>query len=111
MYRYMPPKSSIWGHSLRNMAPARARERFGEFLRLAVAEHEFLPGGLMITRNLLGAQDSSQSILERFERVLGFKHMNGFFGSLTRVQFEQCFNELLADESLLGGKATAARKG
>ncbi|HEX8371428.1 MAG TPA: hypothetical protein VF585_01505 [Chthoniobacterales bacterium] len=41
MYRYMPPKSSIWGHSLRKMAPERQQRLFDAFLDRAVAEQRF----------------------------------------------------------------------
>jgi hypothetical protein len=44
MYRYSPPKSNIWGHSLEKMQPARERELFAEFIKRAVAEHS-LTGG------------------------------------------------------------------
>src|SRR5262245_13568142 len=44
MYRYSPPKSNIWGHSLRNMEPVRQRTLFAEFLKRAVAEHTFTNG-------------------------------------------------------------------
>src|SRR5258706_11310936 len=48
MYRYSPPKSNIWGHSLRKMEPAQQRVLFEEFLKRAVAEHSFTGGSLTL---------------------------------------------------------------
>ena len=39
MLFYQPPKSSIWGHSLRGMPAARARALFTDFLGAAVGSY------------------------------------------------------------------------
>ena len=48
VYRYQPPKSSIWGHRLRRMPAGRAEERLARFLELAVARHTLGPGQLVV---------------------------------------------------------------
>lgn len=99
MYRYQPPKSSVWGHSLRKMKPARERELFQEFLRLAVASYQVGEGSLGITS--IGPAQSAQSVsscVEHFERVLGTPSFNGFFPKLSPESIEACFRELVSNE-------------
>ena len=48
VYRYQPPKSSIWGHRLRRMPAGRAQERLERFLELAVARYTLGPGQLVV---------------------------------------------------------------
>jgi hypothetical protein len=48
MYRYSPPKSNIWGHSLRKMEPMQQKALFDEFLKRAVAGHSFTGGSLTL---------------------------------------------------------------
>lgn len=38
--RYMPPKASIWGHSMKRMKPAKMRAGFQAFLDQAVLRYE-----------------------------------------------------------------------
>jgi hypothetical protein len=42
MFYYLPPKSSIWGHSLRRMSAAREKALFEQFLESGVAESKFV---------------------------------------------------------------------
>ena len=42
MLRYEPPKSSVWGHSLRKMPEDRIKSRFSQFLTNAVAAYDEL---------------------------------------------------------------------
>ena len=45
MYRYSPPKSNMWGHSLRKMEPMRQKMLFDAFLKKAVAEYKYSSHG------------------------------------------------------------------
>jgi hypothetical protein len=102
MYRYTPPKSNIWGHSLRKMRPARQRELFGEFLSIAVADHKFLAGSLTVTDYTVSSRGmiinhSAGEAVQRFERLLDIKAQNHSFHSLPPEQVEKCLNELIRD--------------
>ena len=48
MYQYQPPKSNSYGHRLRNIPAARAKELFERFLSTAVAEYHFFAANLSI---------------------------------------------------------------
>jgi hypothetical protein len=102
VYRYHPPKSSVWGHALRGMKPARQRALFQEFLRQAVAQYGSGEGSLGISA--MQSPESAASAVERFERILGLKSYNGFFPKLSKAQIDLCFDELVADEALCAGQ-------
>ena len=105
MYRYQPPKSSIWGHSLRNMKPARQRALFDEFLKKAVAEHSFTGGSLTLfvgsdpavqrleARGISGHVTSND--VQRFQELFGAGDRDGAFYSLTPPQCETALDEII----------------
>jgi len=96
MYRYQPPKSSIWGHSLKNMQPAHQIALFGKFLERAVAEYTFFGGDLMVW------DISLRKEIQRFENLLGAASKNNYsFHSLTQQQFDMCLNEIVRDDTLI----------
>ena len=113
MYRYSPPKSNIWGHSLGKMQPTRQRELFAEFLKRAVAEHSFSSGSLQFFIGdapaflPLEAQGQwghvSSNDVRHFEQLLGASSREGAFYSLTSHQCETALTELLQRSSLLPG--------
>jgi hypothetical protein len=113
MYRYSPPKSNIWGHSLGRMEPARQRELFAEFLKGAVAEHLFTGGSLTFFIGEapaflpLEAQGQwghvTSDDVGHFERLLGTSAREGAFYSLTAQQSEAALAELIQRSSLLPG--------
>jgi hypothetical protein len=108
MYRYTPPKSNIWGHWLRNMAPARQRALFEEFLTRAVAESSCVGGSLTIYAGspppFLAGQEpwghATDSDIQRFEQLLGTVSKNGSFYSLTKEQCETALTELIGNPAL-----------
>lgn len=113
MYRYSPPKSNIWGHSLRNMEPARQRSLFEEFLKRAVAEHSFTGGSLTF---LIGAAPAflpleaqgqwghvTSDDVRRFEQHLGTPAREGAFYSLAPQQCEVALTELIQRSALIPG--------
>ncbi|MGC3960660.1 MAG: hypothetical protein QM813_22815 [Verrucomicrobiota bacterium] len=113
MYRYSPPKSNIWGHSLGKMQPARQRELFAEFLKRAVAEHSFTGGSLQFFIGdapaflPLEAQGQwghvTSDDVRHFEQLLGTSAREGAFYSLTAQQCESALSELIQRSSLLPG--------
>jgi hypothetical protein len=113
MYRYSPPKSNIWGHSLGKMQPARQRELFAEFLKRAVAEHSFTGGSLTFSIGdapaflPLKAQVQwghvTSDDVRHFEQLLGASAREGAFYSLTAQQSEAALTELIQRSSLLPG--------
>ena len=111
MYRYSPPKSNIWGHSLRNMEPARQRTLLAEFLKRAVADYAFANGSLTIFAGapppFLEGQGSwghaTESDIQHFEHLLGAVARNGSFNSLTPQQCEAALNEIIQDSALIPG--------
>jgi hypothetical protein len=95
MYRYQPPKSAIWGHSLRNMKPVRQKALFNEFLSQAVAEYSFENGILTV---LSGS--ANQRVL-RFEYLLDVISLNNSFNALTPPQIDRCLAEIIGDDELI----------
>jgi len=113
MYRYSPPKSNIWGHSLGKMPPGRQRELFAEFLKSAVAEHSFTGGSLTF---FIGAAPAflpsevqrqwghvTNADVQHFEQLLGSAAREGAFHSLTPPQCEAALTELVLRSNLLPG--------
>ena len=97
MFRYQPPKSSVWGHLLRKMPADRAKARFQEFLNTAVAEHNFSSASLTI-------QDASGEVVPRYERLVGSPAQNGCcFYRLTLEESDRCLDELIKDEASAPG--------
>ena len=113
MFRYSPPKSNIWGHSLAKMPPARQRQLFAEFLKKAVAEHSFTDGSLTFfigdAPPFLPAEAQTQwghvtsDDVRHFEQLLGTSARDGAFYSLTAQQCETALQELLQRTTLLPG--------
>jgi hypothetical protein len=113
MYRYSPPKSNIWGHSLRKMEPTRQKALFDEFLKKAVAEHSFTGGSLTLytgsapafwpleAQALWGHVTSDD--VQRFEQLLGIETREGAFHSLTPQQCEMALNEIIQKSTLIPG--------
>ena len=115
MYRYSPPKSNIWGHSLGKMQPAQQRELFAEFLRLVVAEHSFTIGSLTFVLGTapdfmpLDAQQQWGHVaiddVRHFERLLGVPAREGAYFSLSPQQCDTALTELIQRSSLLPGSS------
>ncbi|HEX6551015.1 MAG TPA: hypothetical protein VF117_10115 [Gammaproteobacteria bacterium] len=113
MYRYTPPKSNVWGHSLGKMAPAHQKMLFDQFLESAVAEYSTTGGSLKL---FTGAAPPSlppdaQAMwghttygdVERFEKLLGVASRNGSFDALTAQQCETALAELVQHDALARG--------
>ena len=113
MYSYSPPKSSIWGHSLRKMEPTRQKTLFDEFLKKAVAEYSFTGGSLTLfagsapaflsleAQGIWGHVTSND--IQRFEQLLGATAREGAFNSLTPQQCDVALNEIIQNSSLIPG--------
>ena len=113
MYRYSPPKSSIWGHSLRKMEPAKQRALFDEFLKKAVAAYSFTGGSL---RLLVGAAPGFLPVemqgtwghvtsedVRRIEQLLGATALEGAFYSLTPQQCDAALDEINRNRGMIPG--------
>jgi len=113
MYRYSPPKSNIWGHSLGKMQPARQRELFAEFLKRAVGQHSFTGGSLTFFIGTapaflpLEAQGQwghvTSDDVQHFEQILGAPAREGAFYSLAPQQCEVALTEIIQRSALLPG--------
>ena len=113
MYRYSPPKSNIWGHSLGKMQAARQRELFAEFLKSAVAEHSLTGGSLTFVLGdapaFLPVEARGQwghvttDDVRRFEQLLGTPAREGAFYALSTHQCESALTELIQRSALLPG--------
>src|SRR5438874_1045161 len=113
MYRYSPPKSNIWGHSLRKMKAARQKALFAEFLKQAVAEYSFNGGNLTFFVESAPGFSASEAQgmwghvtsddVRRFEQLLGANAHGGYFFSLTPQQCEIALDELIQNSALIPG--------
>lgn len=92
MFRYQPPKSSVWGHLLRKMPAARAKPLLDQFLATAVAEYALSGASLAIS-------DPSGEIVARYERLAGVPARDGRFDRLTLEQSNRCLDEFMKDEA------------
>jgi hypothetical protein len=113
MYRYSPPKSNIWGHSLRKMEPARQKMLFDEFLKQAVAEHTFTGGTFTLhigpapaffpleAQGMWGHVTSND--VQRFEQLFGSRAREGAFYSLTHQQCDLALNEIIRNSAIIPG--------
>ena len=113
MYRYSPPKSNIWGHSLRKMEPERQKALFEEFLKKAVAEYSFTSGSLTLhigsapaffpaEAQAMWGHVTSEDV-RRFEQLLGATARDGSFYALTAPQCEAALVELIQRSALMPG--------
>jgi len=102
MYRYMPPKSSVWGHSLRRLRPAEAKARFGRFLAAAAGEHHPTGGNVFYqpTTETLFDHSRRDRCTAHFTRLLGLEDDPRWLSNLDSRQVELCLEELIRDDSL-----------
>jgi hypothetical protein len=79
MYRYMPPKSSVWGHSLRNMKPLREKFLLDKFLETAAAEYSFASGSVFYQPSMetLFNEQPARESRSHFESILGVTRRRG----------------------------------
>ena len=98
MFRYQPPKSSIWGHLLRRMPAERARRLFHQFLDVAAAEYTFRSASLII-------HDPLGLIAQRYQSLIEKPFVNGYVYGLTFGESERCIDERISDEARAAGAA------
>jgi hypothetical protein len=92
MYRYQPPKSSIWGHKLRKMSALRASALLEEFLAKATRHHKFKSASLSINYR-------DDRIALRFAEILGIETKDFMHEKLTFDQSNVCLQEIIRLES------------
>ena len=96
---YSPPKSSVWGHSLRKMKPAIQRERIEAFLSKSVGEFFYSTGSITFVPPTFSSTDSVE-FDSHFATLLGLAEPQPAFSNLTEAQFELCYQELVERPSL-----------
>ena len=120
MLKYQPPKSNIWGHSLRRMTPPDIVQRLSGFFAIAIAEHHFGTSHLSIhdsaevasvirKQSTSGPFELSKETLEivnRCGRLTGATPRYGYF-NLTEAQFERCLETLISDPGVFGEPQTS----
>ena len=108
---YSPPKKSVWGHSLRKMAPAVQRERIETFLTRSVSEYAYATGSVFLVPATFPPSGLPE-FSRHFARLLGLSDPQPGLSNLSEEQFEVCFRELLDRPSLFepgkGGATIAA---
>jgi hypothetical protein len=92
MYRYQPPKSSIWGHRLRKMPAIRASTLLQEFLSKGTRHHEFKSASLSINYR-------DDRIALRFAEILGLGTKDFMHEKLSLDQSNACLQEIIRLES------------
>lgn len=92
MLRYQPPKSDIWGHRLRHLPAARARDLLHIFLKEAAAEHRFLSASLTVL-------PESGDLTRRFITWLEVAPLKGGYFVLSYEQSQAALNKLVEFES------------
>jgi len=104
----MPPKSSVWGHSLRKMKPDKEKMLIDNFFRKAVAEYHFSVGSIFFQRTLdtLSNEDIVKESKNYFIELLDITPNEIALSNLSREQFDLCLNELLNNNDLfISGKS------
>jgi hypothetical protein len=91
MYRYRPPKSSVWGHRLRRMPVSRVRALLSAFFEAGVDEYRFHSSNIWTS-------NASPDIVAHYEQATGKSAEHGRIANLTYEQSESCLAVLLADE-------------
>jgi len=99
MLRYQPPKSNIWGHSLRNMKPSKEWALASAFEERVVARAGLGTSLLQISPPM--PHDANRTdLIQTFERTLDRQSMRGFF-KLTEPEFHLALDALGAQEDAL----------
>jgi hypothetical protein len=98
----MPPKSSVWGHSLRSMKPSREKFLLDTFLETAAAEYCFASGSVFYQPSMetLFNEQPGRECRSHFESILGVESSPHSLTNLGKEQFDLCLNELISNDSL-----------
>ena len=99
MLRYQPPKSNIWGHSLRKMKPSKERAAADEFEKKTVAKSVLGASSLWIAR-VLADKAIGAELIQQFETALGKESKEGYF-HIVEAEFETAFGVLVSLEDEL----------
>jgi hypothetical protein len=102
MYRYIPPKASVWGHSLRNMKPSREKALMDRFFEIAVAQYSFSSGSVFYQPSMdtLFNEEPARLCRKHFEGILDVESSPHSLVNLGKEQFDLCLNELIRNDSL-----------
>jgi hypothetical protein len=98
MYRYQPPKSSIWGHKLRKMPAHRASRLLEDFFSRATRRREFKSASISIA-----AKD--HPITPRLAAILNLPSKEFMHTRLNLDQSNACLQEIIRLESISSADA------
>lgn len=104
---YSPPKSSVWGHSLRRMKPEILRARVTAFVSKAVSRLAYSSGSIFFRPVSFPVADSS-AFECHFMNLLSLPQPQPGFSNLTEEQSELCFRELVRNPSLYDSSSGGA---
>ena len=106
--RYSPPKSSVWGHSLRKMRPDKQKVLFDNFFDLAVDESCFHTGSVyylpdlqeIMQTNRRSTQSLNPEFNKYFMNLLNPVNPQLEFFRLSEEQFGLCLDEIIKNSNL-----------
>jgi hypothetical protein len=98
MYRYQPPKSSIWGHRLRKMPAQRASRLLEDFFSKTTQHHELKSASISIA-----AKD--HPIAQRLAAILNTPTAEFMHARLNLDQSNTCLQEIIRLESISSADA------
>jgi hypothetical protein len=91
IYRYQPPKSSIWGHKLRKMPAHRASSLLEDFFAKATQNHDLVSASITVVKNDL--------LSNRLADILNLPATELSHTRLTGEQANACLQEVIRLES------------
>jgi hypothetical protein len=92
VFRYTPPKSSVWGHGLRGMPISRVQTLFNRFLEATASEFHFNTADLWTS-------GTSASIVSRYEALVGKPAIAHRIADLGQALSERWLAQLIEDET------------
>ncbi len=91
MYRYHPPKASVWGHGLRKMPLSRVSDLVQRFLEEATEESR-------LTRSMLWTSGAATDVIQRYEKAIGLLTDDRRPTYLSPSQAAVCLDLLVVDQ-------------
>lgn len=109
MYKYAPPKSSVWGHSLQKMKPGKQKTLVDEFINKSVSEFQFNNSSVIYQRTLdtVFDDDLANKSTKIFEDLISASSSDVVdLSNLTEEHFKLCLKELQSNSShFISGKS------
>ncbi len=93
---YNPPKSSVWGHSTRRLAPGEFRRRVAEFLSVATTQFETNQRILTIPGIHAGLDVQARNVVEQLHQEIGAPQDAAQDRQLSEEEFGVCLDVIAA---------------